>query len=134
MEWMNRLSLKARLLVIVFFSISICSFIAISGFLYFNKQEFYRGITEKSRAIHLRLDAAAHYVATQDGLGPVIDRMKAKYKSPEEMTKEDKEIVLKQVPIVAAMKIGSKDADKDNYEFRIFSDEPRNKDNSATKE
>ncbi len=134
MNWMNRLSLKLRLLSIVLFSIAICSLIAIAGFLYFNKQEFYRGIIEKSRAIHLRLDAAAHYVATQDGLDPVIDRMKSKYKNPEDMTKEDKEIVLKQVPIVAAMKIGSMDSDKDNYEFRIFSDEPRNKDNAASRE
>ncbi|MBY0412806.1 MAG: DUF3365 domain-containing protein [Bdellovibrionales bacterium] len=110
----------------------ICSFISISGFLYFNKKELHKGIIEKSRAIHLRLDAATNFVATQDGLMPVIDRMKKKYTSGQEMSKEDKEIVLKQVPIVAAMKIGAKDADKDDYEFRVFSDEPRNLGNEAT--
>ena len=60
--------------------------------------------------------------------------MKSKYGPNEEMSKEDKEVVLKQVPIVAAMKIGAKDAEKDNYEFRVFSDEPRNEGNRATSE
>lgn len=36
------------------------------------------------------------------------------------------------MPIVAAMKIGAKDAEKDDYEFRVFSDEPRNEGNKAT--
>jgi methyl-accepting chemotaxis protein len=103
-------------------------------FLYFNEKELHTGIIEKSRAIHLRLEAAARYVGTQKGLEPVVLRMKEKYKSPDDMTKEDKEVVLKQVPIVAAMKIGADDAEKDNYEFRIFSDKPRNKDNQATAE
>lgn len=60
--------------------------------------------------------------------------MKEKYKNPDEMSIEDKEKVLKQVPIVAAMKIGAKDADKDHYEFRVFSNQARNKDNIATNE
>lgn len=134
MNWLNQLSFKARLLSVVIFAIVICSLVSISGFLYFNKREFHKGIIEKSRAIHLRLDAASQYVATQEGLAPVIERMKLKYKSSEQMTKEDKEVVLKQVPIVAAMKIGAKDAEKDDYEFRVFSDEARNEGNQANKE
>lgn len=134
MNWFNNISFKARILVIVVLSIVICSTISIGGFLYFNKKELHRGIIDKSRAIHMRLDAATFYVATQAGLPPVIERMKLKYKPGEEMSKEDKEIVLKQVPIVAAMKIGAKDADKDNYEFRIFSDEPRNEGNQSNNE
>jgi len=131
MNWFSRVSFKARILLIVSLAIFICSAIAISGFLYFNKQEMHRGVIEKSRAIHLRLEAATHFVATQAGLPPIIDRMKLKYKPGETMSDEDKEAVLKQVPIVAAMKIGAKDADKDNYEFRIFSDEPRKEINKA---
>lgn len=134
MKWINRISLRTRLLIIIIISIAFCSSIAIASFLYFNKQELHRGVIEKSRAIHLRLEAATQFVATQDGLGPVIDRMKSKYKSADQMTKEDKEIVLKQVPIVAAMKIGAMNADKDNYEFRIFSDNPRNEGNQASKD
>lgn len=131
MKWFNRFGFKYKIILIVSLAIFICSTISIVGFLFFNKQEFHDGIIDKSRAIHLRLDAATHFVATQDGLDPVIERMRKKYTSHEEMTKEDKEIVLKQVPIVAAMKIGAKDAEKDNYEFRVFSDEPRNEGNAA---
>ncbi len=131
MNWFSRLSFKTRILSIVSLAIFICSAIAISGFLYFNNKEMHRGIIEKSRAIHLRLEAATHYVATQAGLPPIIERMKLKYKPGEEINKEDREAVLKQVPIVAAMKIGEKDADKDFYEFRVFSDEPRKKENQA---
>lgn len=129
---LEKLSLKKQLLLIITLGIFLTSGIAITAFYYFNEQELYRGIIKKSQAIHLRLDAATDYVATQNGLDPIIERMKQKYKDHTEMTKEDKENVLKQVPIVAAMKIGAKDADKDNYEFRIFSDEARNEGNSAT--
>lgn len=134
MNFFNKISFKARILLIVIFSILICSAISIGGFLYFNKKELHRGIIDKSRAIHLRLDAATSYVATQAGLPPAIERMKQKYKPGDLLSKEDKEFVLKQVPIVAAMKIGAKDAEKDNYEFRVFSDEPRNEGNQASKE
>lgn len=134
MSWFNRLSLQNRILSIVAMAIFLCASISILAFIYFNKQELYQGVISKSRAIHARLDAATYYVGTQNGLEPVIERMKSKYKSHSEMSKEDKETVLKQVPIVAAMKIGAKDAEKDNYQFRIFSDEARNEGNKATKE
>lgn len=134
MNFLNRLSFKARLIAIVGFSLIICSVVSVTGFLYFNKQELYRGVIEKSRAIHLRLDAVVSYVALQNGLEPVIQRLKQKYTNHENVSKEDKEIVLKQVPIFAAMKIGRMDAEKDNYEFRVFSDEPRNEGNQASPE
>lgn len=131
MNFFHQMSLRFKILSIVTLALLLCASIAIGSFLYFNKQEFYRGIISKSHAIHLRLDASTKYVATQNGLGPIIERMKEKYKSPDEMSKEDKENVLKQVPIVAAMKIGAMDADKDSYEFRVFSDEARNEGNRA---
>lgn len=134
MNRFSEMSLKSKILAIVSLGIILCAGIAISAFLYFNQQELYRGIISKSHAIHLRLDAATKFVATQNGLEPAIERMKAKYKSHSEMTKDDKENILKQVPIVAAMKIGAMDADKDSYEFRIFTDEPRNEGNMANAE
>ncbi len=132
MNLLNSFSLKIRVILIVVLALVICSSVSIAGFLYFNNQELYRGVIEKSRAIHLRLDAAVTYVALQQGLEPAIKELKQKYHSHEQITKEDKAIVLKQVPIVAAMKIGAMDADKDNYEFRVFSDNPRNEGNQAT--
>lgn len=134
MNWFNGLSLRNRILSIVAIGIFLCASISIGAFIYFNEQELYRGVISKSHAIHARLDAATYFVGTQNGLDPIIERMKQKYKSHTEMTKQDKEDVLKQVPIVAAMKIGAKDADKDNYEFRIFSDAARNEGNQASAE
>lgn len=132
MNFLNQMGFRNKIIFIVSIAIIICSSISIFGFLFFNKRELHHGIIDKSRAIHLRLDAAKDYVATQQGLEPVIDRMKKKYTPTDVMSAEDKDIVLKQVPIVAAMKIGAKDAEKDHYEFRVFSDEPRNEGNKAT--
>ena len=134
MKSFNSLSLKGRILFIVSLACLICSAAAITISLYFKKQELYKGIIDKSTAIHLRLDAATGYIGNQGGLIPVIERMKSKYKSADQITKEDKEIILKQVPIVAAMKIGAKDSDLDDYKFQIFSDAPRNEGNNATPE
>ncbi|OYZ19181.1 MAG: hypothetical protein B7Y39_12320 [Bdellovibrio sp. 28-41-41] len=50
------------------------------------------------------------------------------------LTEEDKSIILKQVPIYAAMKIGADGASSDQYSFRVFSNEPRNTNNTASKE
>ncbi len=130
-NWFNSLSLKARILLIVGLACLICSASAISISFYLNTKELHKGIVDKSNAIHLRLNAATDYIASQGGLAPIVEKMKTKYKSSDDLTKEDKENVLKQVPIVAAMKIGAKDAHLDNYEFRIFSDEPRNEGNKA---
>lgn len=76
MNLFNKSSFKLKVVLVVGVAIFICSFISITGFLYFNKKEFHNGIIEKSRAIHLRLDAATHFIATQEGLDPVIERMK----------------------------------------------------------
>ena len=132
MNWFQSLSLKLRILSIVCLSCVICSAISFSVSLYFKNQELFHGIVEKSNSIHMRLDAAAEFVGTQGGLTSIINQMKSKYKSSDEMTKEDKEIILKQVPIVAAMRIGAKDSEKDDYEFRVFSNEPRNDKNKAS--
>jgi methyl-accepting chemotaxis protein len=134
MNLLNRLSLKNRLLFVVFIAIFVCSITALSVSLYFTKKELHHGIVEKSQAIHDRLDAVTDFIANQGGLAPVIETMKAKYKTHDLITKEDKEIVLKQVPIVGAMKIGLKNAEHDNYTFQIFSDEPRNEGNKSTSE
>ena len=79
MNFFQSLSLKSRILLIVTLACVICSTTAMSLALYFNKQELYRGVIDKSNAIHLRLDAAKDYVSTQGGLEPVIERMRKKY-------------------------------------------------------
>ncbi|MBL7544371.1 MAG: DUF3365 domain-containing protein [Bdellovibrionaceae bacterium] len=124
--------LNSKILLIVVFSCLICLSIAVGVARHFNQKELHSGIVDKSRAIHSRLRAATAFVANQGGLKPIIDSMTAKYKSSTEMTDEDKRAVLAQVPVFAAMKIGAEGAEQEHYSFRVFSDEPRRKENKAT--
>lgn len=90
-------------------------------------------LVEKSRAILSRLEVGAAYVAQMDTLGNVIEETKNKFPDGK-ISEEQKMKVLKSVPIFAAFKIGEVNADKENYQFRVASDEPRNKDHTATPE
>lgn len=132
MKNFENMKFRTKILFIVGISCLICAGTSIVTSLYFSKIQLNAGIEEKALTIHSRLEAATEYVALQGGLTPLVNRLKVKYKSDTEMTDEDKLEVLKQVPIFAAMKIGAKDAEKEGYDFRVFSDEPRKKENQAT--
>ena len=132
MSFVNRLSIRIKILATVFMSCVICAGFALGTSIYYNGQDCLNALVDKSRTIHSRLDVAAKYVATQGGLPTMIERFTSKYQDPSEMTEEDKILVLQQVPIFAAMKIGSEDAAYEHYEFRVFSNEPRNAKNKAT--
>lgn len=134
MTFFKRLSFKTRLLLTVALSCLICALVSVAVSLHFSQQELHKGIIAKGETVLSRLDAATDYVANQGGLAPTIDRITKKYESYEEITKEDKLEVLKQVPIFAAMKIGAQDSVNEHYTFRVFSDEPRNRENLATPE
>lgn len=88
-------------------------------------------LVSKSRAILSRLEKTAAYVATQGGLADVIQKMKTTYPDGN-LPSDAKRVVLNQVPIFAALMVGSDGAKEEGYEFRVFSKEPRNKDNQAT--
>lgn len=132
MKKFSSFEFRTKILAIVGASCLICAGTSIATSLYFSKQQLNAGIEEKALTIHSRLEAATEFVALQGGLVPFVDRLKTKYKSDVDMTDSDKLEVLKQVPIFAAMKIGAKDAEKEGYDFRVFSDEPRKKENQAT--
>ena len=134
MSFLQRLSFRAKLLATVGAACVFCGAISVAVAVYYNEVELHRGLVDKSRVIHGRLDVAARFVANQGGLKPIIDRYKEKYKSSDQLTDEDKRIILQQVPIYAAMKIGNDEAEKNHYAFRVFSNEPRNPDNAATPE
>ena len=134
MAFFNRLSFRAKMLGVVTLSCLICGSISVGVATYYNQKEFHDGLSEKSRTIHGRLDVAAKYVATQGGLKPMIEMYTKKYQDSSQLTAADKNVILQQVPIYAAMKIGAEGADKENYSFRVFSNEPRNKFNMATPE
>ncbi|MEA9355506.1 methyl-accepting chemotaxis protein [Bacteriovorax sp. PP10] len=132
MKKIENMKFRTKLLSIIGISCLICAGTSIVTSLYFSKHQLNAGIEEKALTIHSRLEAATEFVALQGGLTPFVERLKSKYKSDADMTDGDKLDVLKQVPIFAAMKIGAKDAEKEGYEFRVFSDEPRKKENQAT--
>lgn len=128
---MKKLNFRTRIMWIVGSSCVLCSSLSILVSIYFGKEELAAGIIEKAQTIHSRLEAATEYVALQGGLSSEIKKFKEAYSSDDQMTKEDKEQVLKQVPIFAAMKIGEKDSQNERYLFRVFSNEPRKKENLA---
>jgi len=130
----NTMSLKARILFIVSLAAFITAGIAISGFLYFNSNTVETAIHETQVDIIIQLKGAADFVAHQGGLKDAIDKIKNKYTSPDQISESDRETLMNQVPIVAAMKIGKKTAADVHMQFRVFSDQPRNKENLATAE
>jgi len=134
MNFFEKLSFRAKLLLTVALACIICGTISVGVAIHYNNNEFHDGLVEKSRIIHGRLDVAAAYVAEQGGLKPIIERFTHKYKDSSELTEEDKSVILKQVPIYAAMKIGADGASNDHYSFRVFSNEARNTNNTASRE
>lgn len=88
-------------------------------------------LISKSRAILSRLEKTATFVAAQGGLNEVIQKMKQNFPDGNLPT-EAKQLVLNQVPIFAALKVGSDGSKEEGYEFRVFSTDARNKDNKAT--
>lgn len=132
LSWFSTISLRARIVLIMTLATSLCATIAITGFLYFNEKVLESGIVNKARTIHVQLTAAAEFVGKQGGLASVAAKYKEKYRSADSITADERLEILNQVPIFAAMSIGKKNADKDHYNFRVFSNEPRKKENQAT--
>lgn len=90
-------------------------------------------LMDKSRAILDRIEVVRSYIASQGGLDFAISEAKRLY--PDGKLSEEMKIkVLKQVPIFASMKVASEGAAESGYIFRVFSDEPRRKENLATPE
>ena len=125
-----KLSFQNRIIAITALACVICTVVSIVVSDRKIQGQGAEDLVSKSRAILSRLEAATIYVADQGGLRGAIDEA-VKEHPDGTLPTEAKLKVLKQVPIFAAMKIGMQDAQKENYKFRIFSDEPRNKDNMA---
>lgn len=85
----------------------------------------------KSQAILDQLEGVRDYVAEQGGLEDYMKQMVVKF--PEgDLSKESRIDVLKRVPIFAAMKVGQDQSLRGGYTFRVFSPEPRRKENMNT--
>lgn len=84
----NNLSLKGKVLGLVLMTSTLVAIVAIVSFLYFYQKELVSGIINKQRTIHIQIDAAKDYVATQGGLEGAVKALRAKYNSPEEISKQ----------------------------------------------
>ncbi|AHZ86561.1 hypothetical protein Bb109J_c1226 [Bdellovibrio bacteriovorus] len=119
----------------VFLSIVVACGLAVAVAILISKRSIHQvgvqDLTEKSRAILSRLEVVRGYVAQQGGLNGVVRETVLKFPDGN-LTKEAKLTILKQVPIFASMQVGQEGAEKENYKFRVFSDEPRNPDNKAS--
>lgn len=134
MNFLDKMSLKGRVLVIAGVGTFLTAAIAIIGFNQLNEYTLTQAVHEAQRDVMVQLKNASEFVADQNGLPKAAKYIKEKYKDPKDISDEDKKFLMSQVPIVAAMTIGKKSAADIHMTFRIFSDEPRNKENQATAE
>lgn len=93
--------------------------------------EKHQAIVLKSEAILSRLESVRSYIASQGGLDSAIASAREKFPDGE-LPKETKLAILKQVPIFASMKVGTEGAEKERYRFRVFAEQPRNRDNKPS--
>lgn len=77
------------------------------------------------------MDGIRNYVGTQFNLDKEIAEI-AMMHPDGNISKSEKEDILKKVPIFASMKVGKMDSNKDNYTYRVASILARNPINQAT--
>jgi methyl-accepting chemotaxis protein len=124
------MNLRIRIIIAIIFASTLGLLIEILSSSYELNKQGERDLISKSSAILSRLEKARNYVANQGGLDDTIKTIKEKFPDGN-LSEEAKLKVLNQVPIYASLKIGSEDADKEGYEFRVFSATPRKEKNLA---
>ncbi len=130
---MIRVNFRNRVLVTIALSCFICTAAAVFVSSRTIRKEGEVALEEKSRAILSRLEVGAQYIAQMGGLDGVVQETLRKH--PDGVLPiEQKERVLKNVPIFAAMELGRINAERENYQFRISSTNPRKKENMASAE
>ncbi len=123
-------TLRNKITLLIFIPVILCTLTAIYVSSLKIKKQGIQDLEEKSSAILTRLESARKFVALQDNLTWIIQEMKLKY--PDGIVPNDeKEKILKQVPIFSSMAIGKDNAESDHYDFRISALHPRNDKNLA---
>lgn len=90
-----------------------------------------KALIAKSRAILDQLEGTRDYVAGQGGLGEYIAQIVQQYPDGQ-LPEEIKLNILRRVPIFSSIKVGQDQAERGGYKFRVFTPEPRRKENLAT--
>lgn len=124
------LTLRSKITLLILLPVVVCTVTAIYISSIKIKKQGIADLEEKSLAILTRLESARKYVALQDNLSKIVLEMKQEYPDGN-IPKDEKERMLKQVPIFASMEIGKDNAELDQYQFQIAALNPRNKKNQA---
>ncbi len=125
--------MKKKLLVLIIVPLLLSTGIAILVSALKIKEEGEKALEEKSLAILRRMEVVRTYVANQGLMESIIKEMVEKHPDGN-LTEDEIDKITNQVPIIASWRVGMKDSDKDNYEFRIATPKnvARNKRNIAT--
>ncbi|QDK38957.1 methyl-accepting chemotaxis protein [Bdellovibrio sp. NC01] len=125
------MKLGTKIIINIAVSIAICTIAAVGISSSKIHKQGREQLIEKSRAILSRLEAIRSYVATQGGLETEVQHAITAFPSGN-LSEEIQTRILRKVPVFASIKVGFEGAEKDDYKFRVFSDEPRRKENLAT--
>lgn len=126
-----RTSLRGKLLTLLILPIILCLGVGISISTIKLNSNGQAALIEKSEAILSRMEAVRSYVASQNRAESEIQRLKEIYPDGN-IPNEEKNKLLKIVPIIASWQVGLDNADKDHYQFKIISKNARNSKNEAT--
>ncbi len=128
---MKLLSFKAKLIIMFFVPVFVCTIIAILVSSSTLKKQGLETLERKTKAILGRMEAIRRYVSTQDDMNELMADIKEKY--PDGNLPDDvRAKLLKKVPIYSSMAVGKDNAQHDHYQFRVASKKARNKNNVAT--
>ena len=130
---MKKLSLNAKVLGTIFVACVTCTAAAIVVARIEIANIAREDLAEKARAILSRLEVGRNYIANMDIMEGLIQETVKAYPDGN-VPKEQKIKILKGVPIFASFQLGQTGAEKEHYQFRIFSPAPRNKDHTPTPE
>ena len=126
-----KLSLRNRILLTILVSCLVVGISAILVTRYLINQNGQEALIDKSRAVLSRLEVASNYVAEMDQLDGLIENT-VRFFPDGKLTQAQHAKILTSVPVFAAFQLGSRGADEEHYEFRVFGENPRNKDNTPT--
>lgn len=125
-----KLSLLGKIFAFVISACVLCLGVTIFVSSYQAEQSGMEFLENQSSSLIGNYEAARSFIATQGLLDKTIKDMVDKYPDGK-LTKEDKKLVLQQVPIFAALSISRADKN-DNYTVKVVAEDARNKDSEAT--
>lgn len=128
-----KVTFRAKILGIILASCVVCTVSAIFVARYLVRDNAERALLEKSGAILSRIEEAENYVGEMGVLADLIEQTKQKFPDGN-LSREQKDKLLKAVPVYVLFTMGYSGEKTDGYKFRVFSDAPRREEHKANAE